>query len=95
VDATRCGGTGIVAEDGTLALAGDLTIKGITRRVVFDLEFEGVQHDPWGGRRAAFTAVTQVNRKDWGLEWNVALETGGVLVSEKVTIELDIQAVRS
>lgn len=76
-------------------LAGDLTIKGVTRPVELNLEFEGVQQDPWGGTRAGFSASTEVNRKDWGLEWNVALETGGVLVGEKVKIQLDVQAVKS
>lgn len=77
------------------ALYADLTIKGIAKPVVFDLEFDGVSPDPWGGTRASFSASTEVNRKDWGLEWNVALETGGVLVSEKVKIELEIQLVRA
>lgn len=76
-------------------LVGDLTIKGISRQVELDLEFEGVSPDPWGGTRAGLTASTQVNRKDWGLEWNVALETGGVLVGDKVTLELEVQLVKS
>ena len=75
-------------------LDGDLTIKGVTKPVSFALQFEGVAADPWGGTRAAFSAETEINRKDWGLSWNVALETGGVLVGEKVKIQLDIQAVR-
>ncbi|HEX3088816.1 MAG TPA: YceI family protein, partial [Ilumatobacteraceae bacterium] len=73
----------------------DLTVNGITKRVDFDLEFEGVSGDPWGGTRAGFTAEADVNRKDWGLEWNVALETGGVLVGEKVKIVLEIEAVKA
>ena len=76
-------------------LCGDLTVNGVTRQVEFDLEFEGVSPDPWGGTRAAFTATTEINRKDFGLEWNVALETGGVLVGDKVKLELDIQAVKA
>lgn len=76
-------------------LHGDLTIKGVSKPVTFDLEFEGVATDPWGNTKAAFSAETEVNRKDFGLEWNVALETGGVLVGEKVRIQLDIQAVRN
>ena len=60
-------------------LHSDLTIKGITKPVDFELEFDGVSADPWGGTRAGFSAEADVNRKDWGLEWNVALETGGVL----------------
>ena len=68
---------------------------GITKAVDFELEFDGVNGDPWGGTRAGFSAEAEVNRKDWGLEWNVALETGGVLVGEKVKIQLDIQAVKA
>lgn len=73
---------------------GNLTVRAVTRPVTFDLQFEGVSGDPWGGTRAGFTATTEVNRKDWGLEWNMALETGGVLVGEKVKVELDIEAVK-
>ncbi len=76
-------------------LVGDLTIKGVTHEVDFELEFDGVSPDPWGGTRAGFTAEAEINRKNWGLEWNVALETGGVLVGEKVKIQLEIQAVRA
>ena len=76
-------------------LEGDLTIKGVTRPVVFDLDFNGVSKDPWGGTRAGFEAKTEINRKDFGLEWNVALEGGGVLVGEKVRINLDVQLVQA
>ena len=58
------------------------------------LEFDGVNVDPWHNTKAGFTAATEINRKDFGLEWNVALETGGVLVSDKVKVQLDIQAVK-
>ncbi len=64
-------------------LLGDLTIKGVTKPVELDLEFDGVGGDPWGGTRAGFTADGEINRKDWGLEWNVALESGGVLVARR------------
>jgi polyisoprenoid-binding protein YceI len=77
------------------SLTGDLTIKGITKPVTFDLEFNGVQTDPWGGQRAGFEATADVNRKDWGLEWNVALEGGGVLVSEKIKLALDVELVKA
>lgn len=76
-------------------LLADLTIKGVTKSVAFDLEFEGVGQDPWGNTKAGFTAEAEVNRKDWGLEWNVALEAGGVLVSEKIKLALDIQLVKA
>jgi polyisoprenoid-binding protein YceI len=78
-----------------LVLVGELTIGGVARPVELDLVFEGVQQDPWGGTRAGFSASADVSRKDWGLEWNVALEAGGVLVGDKVRLELDIQAVRA
>jgi polyisoprenoid-binding protein YceI len=87
--------TGIKQEGDEFLLVGDLTIKGVTRTVDLELEFEGVNGDPWGGTRASFSAQGEINRKDWGLEWNVALETGGVLVSDKIKLSLDIQLVRA
>ncbi|HEV7171861.1 YceI family protein [Pedococcus sp.] len=77
------------------SLKGDLTIKGVTKPVVFDLEFGGLATDPWGNQKAGFEATAEINRKDWGLEWNVALEGGGVLVSEKIKINLDIQLLKA
>ncbi|MCB1002009.1 MAG: YceI family protein [Acidimicrobiales bacterium] len=79
----------------TYTLAADLTIKGVTKPVTFDLEFDGVATDPWGNTKAGFSAETEISRKEFGLEWNVALETGGVLVGDKVKIQLDIQAVKA
>jgi polyisoprenoid-binding protein YceI len=73
------------------ALEGLLTIKGVTKPVTFDLDFGGVSADPWGGTRAGFEATTEINRKDFDLSWNVAIEGGGVLVGEKVKIALDIE----
>lgn len=87
--------TGIERDGSGYVMHTDLTIKGVTKRVDFELDFEGVSGDPWGGTRAGFSAEADVNRKEWGLEWNVALETGGVLVSEKVKIELEIELVKS
>jgi polyisoprenoid-binding protein YceI len=88
--------TGLVPKGGNdYTLNADLTIKGVTRPVAFDLEFEGVATDPWGNTKAGFTAETQISRKDWGLEWNVALEAGGVLVGDKVKIQLDIEALKA
>ncbi len=77
------------------SLEGDLTIKGVTKPVVFDLTFLGVAQDPWGNTKAAFEAETEVQRKEWGLTWNAALEGGGVLVSEKVKINLDVQLLKT
>ena len=76
------------------ALTGDLTIKGVTRPVTLDLEYTGVVRDPFGNDRVGFEGRATINRKDWGLVWNVALEAGGWLVSEKITLELDVAAVR-
>lgn len=87
--------TGIDKDGSDYVLHGDLTIKDVTKSVDFELEFEGVSPDPWGGTRAGFTAETDVSRKDWGLEWNMALETGGFVVGDKVKIQLDIQAVKA
>ena len=86
--------TKIEADDDDFVLFADLTIRGVTKNVKFELEFEGVGKDPWGNTKAGFTAEAEINRKDWGLEWNAALETGGVLVGEKVKLQLDIQAVK-
>jgi polyisoprenoid-binding protein YceI len=75
-------------------VVGDLTIRGETKEVELDATYEGQGKDPWGGTRAGFTASTKIDRRDWGLTWNQALETGGILVSNDITIELQIQAVR-
>lgn len=76
-------------------LVGDLTIRDITREVVLDVALEGFQKDPWGNQKSAFTASTKINRKDFGLTWNAALETGGVLVGEDVKISLDVQLLKT
>jgi polyisoprenoid-binding protein YceI len=87
--------TGVKADGGDYVLLADLTVRGVTRPVEFELEFEGVTQDPWGNTKAGFSATTDISRKEWGLEWNVALETGGVLVGDKVKIELEIEAAKS
>jgi polyisoprenoid-binding protein YceI len=71
---------------------GELTIREVTRPVTLDLELVGVEQDPWGGSRVGFEATTELDREEFGLTWNAALESGGVLVGKKVRIELDIQA---
>ena len=76
-------------------LLADITIKGVTKALEFELEFEGAQQDPWGGSRIGFSAEAEFNRKDFGMEWNVVLETGGMLVGEKVKITLDVEAVKA
>lgn len=80
--------------ENTYVITGDLTINGVTRSVDLDTEFTGVVVDPWGGTRAGAEATLTVSRKDYGMTWNVALEAGGVLVSDKVVINLDIAAVK-
>lgn len=85
--------TGVKGVSGsTFTLVGDLTIHGVTKRVELEGEYLGEGKDPWGGTRVAFEAQTTINRKDYGLNWNVALEAGGFLVSEDVQILLEIQA---
>ncbi|MFZ3263855.1 MAG: YceI family protein [Terriglobales bacterium] len=88
-DISRVGG-------GELAVAGDLTIHGVTRKVVFDVEGPTAPaKDPWGNNRRGLSATTKINRKDFGLTWNTALETGGILVGDEVTITLDVQFVKA
>lgn len=76
-----------------LRVVGDLTIRGVTREVPLDVEVGGQGKDPWGNVRAGFSATTSIHRKDFGLTWNQALETGGVLVADRVDIEIELQAV--
>ena len=73
---------------------GDLTIRDVTKQVVLDAEFEGEVDDPWGHRRAAFTATTQISRNEFGVKWNQLIETGGAVVSDNVKITLNVEAVR-
>jgi polyisoprenoid-binding protein YceI len=87
--------TSITPDDDDYKVTGDLTIAGITKPITFDLEFEGVNKDPWGNTKAGFEAESEISRKEWGLNWNVALEAGGVLVGDKIKIELDIQAAKA
>jgi polyisoprenoid-binding protein YceI len=79
----------------TARVHGDLTIRDVTRPVALEVELGGVGTDPWGGTRAGFSAKTSINRKDFGLGWNVALEAGGLLVGEKVDITIEIEAVKA
>lgn len=83
-----------VDKDGSYELWGNLTVKGITKQIKLDVEFGGVTKDPWGNHKAAFTINGKINRKDWGLNWNVALEAGGVLVAEDVYISCEVQLVK-
>jgi polyisoprenoid-binding protein YceI len=76
-------------------VTGDLTIKGVTKPVTVDFAYTGTAVDPYGNTRVGFEGKTTVNRKDWGVSWNAALEAGGVLVSEKVTLEFEVSAIRT
>jgi polyisoprenoid-binding protein YceI len=86
--------TGFEGSGSEFVMHAELTIRGVTKDVDFDLEFSGTGQDPWGNTRAGFTATTTINRKDFGIEWNAPLETGGVLVGDRVQIEIDTQIVR-
>ena len=80
--------------DEALRVVGDLTIRGVTREIVLDVEYAGRTKDPWGNERAGFAAKTEIDRKDFGLMWNQVLEAGGVMVGDRVTIEIEVEAVK-
>lgn len=84
--------TSVETNGGSWKLVGDLTIKGVTKPVTLDFDFAGIVDDPWGNPKAAFSATTEIMRDDWGLSWNVPLDSGGVLVSKKIVIEIEVQA---
>ncbi|MXN90496.1 hypothetical protein GR160_04585 [Flavobacterium sp. Sd200] len=75
-------------------LTGNLTIKGITQEVTFDTEFSGLLKDPWGKIKTGFIITGKINRKDWGLTWNAALETGGMLVGDDVRLDINLQFIK-
>ncbi|MBC7390817.1 MAG: YceI family protein [Opitutaceae bacterium] len=75
-------------------MEGDLSFGSVTKPVSLDIEFGGLAKDPWGNQKAGFTVTGKINRKDWGLNWNAALETGGVLVGEMVTLNAEVQLVK-
>lgn len=75
-------------------VVGDLTIRDVTREVVLDVEYAGMARSPWGTTSAGFSATTTLDRKEWGLTWNQALETGGVLVGDKIKVDIEIELVK-
>jgi polyisoprenoid-binding protein YceI len=87
-------GTGFAVDGDEVTVSGDLTIKGVTHPVTIPFEFQGAATDPFGNQRIGFEGSVVVNRKDWNLNWNAALEAGGVLVSEKVTLEFEVSAIK-
>ena len=83
------------AKDGDdYELTGDLSIKGVTKSVKFPVEFSGLMKDPWGNTKVGLNIYGKINRKDWGLNWNSALETGGVLVGEEVKLNIELQLIK-
>ena len=81
--------------DGEFELDGDLTIKGVTKPVTVPFTYEGAATDPYGNLRVGFEGSVVVNRKDWGVNWNAGLEAGGVLVSDKITLEFEVSAIKN
>lgn len=81
--------------DDQYKLKGDLTMKDVTKNITLDVEYGGIQKDPWGNLKAGFTISGKLNRKDFGLNWNAALETGGVMVSEEVRVHAEVQMVKA
>jgi len=75
-------------------VTGDLSVHGVTKNVPVKFELVGISQDPWGNTRIGFEGEAEINRRDFGLEWNVALDTGGVLVSENIKITLDVEAIK-
>lgn len=86
--------TGVERDGQIYRITGDLAVRDVTRPVTVDFEFTGLAQDPFGNVRAGFEGRTTINRKDFGLTWNAALETGGVLVSDKVDLEFDVSAIK-
>jgi len=84
--------TGVRADGDNYVVDGELTLHGVTRPVALNLEFNGVSGDPWGGTRAGFSAETEINRKDFGIDFNMPLDGGGVVVGDKVKVQLEIEA---
>ena len=82
------------AGDGKFKLVGDLTIRDVTHEVTLDVEQTGAGKDPWGNDRLGFSAKTSISRGEWGLKWNQALEAGGLLVSDKVEIDVEVQVLQ-
>lgn len=84
-----------IVADGTAGqIVGELTIRGITRPVTLDVRYLGHATDPWGGERVVFSADAAINREDWGLTWNMLLETGGLLVSKEIRLEIEVELIR-
>jgi polyisoprenoid-binding protein YceI len=83
-----------VLDENHARLTGDLTIRDVTREVTLEVEYSGMSKSPWGSTNAGFTASTRISRKNWGLNWNVALETGGWLVGDEIKIDLELEIIQ-
>jgi polyisoprenoid-binding protein YceI len=87
--------TRVLKQDGAdLVLAGDLTIRGVTREVELEVEYHGAATSPWGKQVIGFSATTEIDREEFGMTWNAALETGGVVVGKKLKVEIEVEAIR-
>lgn len=86
--------TSFTKRGGDYELKGNLTLRGVTKPVTLDAEFGGIMKDPFGNTKAAFSLTGKINRKDWGLTWNAALETGGMLVSDEVRLAIELQFIK-
>jgi polyisoprenoid-binding protein YceI len=86
--------TGLAVGGRNATMNGTLTLKGISRPVVLDIEYLGNATDPWNNERSVFSASTQINREDWGLTWNMLLEAGGLLVSKEIRLEIEVELIR-
>ena len=84
---------GLKDDDGDYVLFGDLTVNNVTRQVEFDLEFDGVSPDPWGGTRAGFEGTTTISRKEWGVDFNIPLEGDKLMIGDKVNVVIAVEAV--
>lgn len=93
-EVTFKGTTVAKSDDENFILTGDLSIKGVTQKVKLNVEFGGVMKDPWGNEKAGYAISGKINRKDFGLTWNAALETGGVLVSDEIKISCEVQLLK-
>ncbi len=93
-EVTFKGTTVAKSDDENYSLTGDLSIKGVTQKVKLNVEFGGVMKDPWGNEKAGYAISGKINRKDFGLTWNAALETGGVLVSDEIKISCEVQLLK-
>lgn len=87
--------TGVAEVEGGYEITGDLTMRGVTKPVTLSVAYGGLTEDPWGNTRALLSAETTLNREDWGLTWNQALEAGGLLVSKEIKVEIQVQLIQS